>query len=95
MVLVDDFDGYQTRMNGHMASHDLIIKRVFNLNANTFYDGAVHTPSKELNGLTCPLVLRCVDYAWYRLGKYKDTGLSTLIGGLRKTFEFWGALSNV
>jgi len=93
MGLADDFDSYRTRMNDQiMASDDLIIKRIFNLDTNAFAEGHLDSRAKELIGLTCSLVLRCDDCVKYHLGKCKAAGLSqeqvheamgiaTLIGG--------------
>ncbi|GCC51061.1 carboxymuconolactone decarboxylase family protein [Chryseotalea sanaruensis] len=93
MGLVEDFNGYRTKMNERiMASDSLIIKRIFNLDTNAYAPGALDVKSKELIGLTCSLVLRCDDCVRYHLGKCKEVGLttdevqeamgiSTLIGG--------------
>lgn len=75
-----------------LASDNLIIKRIFNLDTNAFADGALDKSTKELIGLTCSLVLRCDDCVKYHLGKCKEAGLTaqqvneamgiaTLIGG--------------
>jgi AhpD family alkylhydroperoxidase len=93
MGLVEDFNGYRSKMNERiMASDSLIIKRIFNLGTNAYAPGALDVKSKELIGLTCSLVLRCDDCVRYHLGKCKEVGLttdevqeamgiSTLIGG--------------
>jgi AhpD family alkylhydroperoxidase len=93
MGLVEDFNGYRSKMNERiMASDSLIIKRIFNLDTNAYAPGALDVKSKELIGLTCSLVLRCDDCVRYHLGKCKEVGLttdevqeamgiSTLIGG--------------
>ena len=75
-----------------LASDNLIIKRIFNLDTNAYQEGVLDLKSKELIGLTCSLVLRCDDCVKYHLGKCKEVGLSsaevqeamgiaTLIGG--------------
>ena len=78
MGLVKDFNDYRSRMNEKiMASDSLIIKRIFNLDTNAYAEGQLDTRSKELNGLTCSLDLRCDDCVRYHLGKCKDLGFTT------------------
>ena len=78
MGIVEDFNGYRSRMNEKiLASDSLIIKRIFNLDTNAYSEGALDVRSKELIGLTCSLVLRCDDCVRYHLGKCKEIGLST------------------
>ncbi|MBS1486084.1 MAG: carboxymuconolactone decarboxylase family protein [Bacteroidetes bacterium] len=93
MSLVKQFNEYRSKMNEKvLASGDLIIKRIFNLDTNAYQPGALDVKSKELIGLTCSLVLRCDDCVKYHLGKCKEVGLSskevneamglaTLVGG--------------
>jgi AhpD family alkylhydroperoxidase len=78
MGLIDDFNAYRSKMNEKiMASENLIIKRIFNLDTNAYADGHLDVRTKELIGLTCSLVLRCDDCVKYHLGKCKDAGLTT------------------
>ncbi len=78
MALVNEFNEYRARMNEKiMASENLIIKRIFNLDTNAYTEGHLDLKSKELIGLTCSLVLRCDDCVKYHLGKSKEVGLST------------------
>lgn len=93
MGLVEQFNDYRSKMNDQiLASDDLIIKRIFNLDTNAYQEGVLSVKSKELIGLTCSLVLRCDDCVKYHLGKCKEVGLSseevheamgiaTLVGG--------------
>lgn len=93
MSLVNDFDTYRSRMNEKiMASENLILKRIFNLDTNAYAEGSLDVRTKELIGLTCSLVLRCDDCVKYHLGKCKEQGLTakevheamgvaTLVGG--------------
>jgi AhpD family alkylhydroperoxidase len=93
MNLVKQFNEYRSKMNEKiMASDNLIIKRIFNLDTNAYQPGALDVKSKELIGLTCSLVLRCDDCVKYHLGKCKEVGLTkaeieealglaTLVGG--------------
>jgi AhpD family alkylhydroperoxidase len=78
MGIVEDFNGYRSRMNEKiMASESLIIKRIFNLDTNAYAEGNLDVRSKELIGLSCSLVLRCDDCVRYHLGKCKEIGLTT------------------
>ena len=64
-----------------MTSDNLTIKRIFNLDTNAYQEGALSVKSKELIGLTCPLVLRCDD--------------CVNIPHLRRAFEYWEDLHHV
>lgn len=78
MGLVDDFNSYRAEMNEKiMGSDSLIIKRIFNLDANAYSPGHLDVKSKELIGLTCSLVLRCDDCVRYHLGRSKEVGFTT------------------
>ncbi|MFZ2906760.1 MAG: carboxymuconolactone decarboxylase family protein [Cyclobacteriaceae bacterium] len=79
MGLVEDFNTYRSAMNEKiMASDELILKRLFNLDTNAYSAGGhLDIKSKELIGLTCSLVLRCDDCVKYHLGKCKEVGFTT------------------
>jgi AhpD family alkylhydroperoxidase len=78
MSLVDDFNSYRSRMNEKiMASENLILKRIFNLDTNAYTPGHLDVRVKELIGLTCSLVLRCDDCVKYHLGKCREQGVTT------------------
>lgn len=93
MSLVEQFNDYRSRMNERiMASDNKVIKRIFNLDTNTYAEGALSTKTKEMLGLSCSLVLRCDDCVKYHLGKCHELGVTneemqeifsvaTLIGG--------------
>ena len=93
MSLVEQFNDYRSRMNERiMASDNKVIKRIFNLDTNTYAEGALSTKTKEMLGLSCSLVLRCDDCVKYHLGKCHELGVNnaemqeifsvaTLIGG--------------
>ena len=79
MNLVEQFNQYRTKMNEKiLASDNLIMKRIFNLDTNAYQDGALNVRTKELIGLTCSLVLRCDDCVKYHLGKCHEAGLTTV-----------------
>jgi AhpD family alkylhydroperoxidase len=79
MGLVEDFNGYRSKMNEKILGSDaLILKRIFNLDTNAYAEGGqLDVKSKELIGLTCSLVLRCDDCVKYHLGKCKELGFTT------------------
>ena len=93
MSLVEQFNDYRSQMNERiMASDNKVIKRIFNLDTNTYAEGALSTKTKEMLGLSCSLVLRCDDCVKYHLGKCHELGVTneemqeifsvaTLIGG--------------
>lgn len=76
--LVKDFNDYRTRMNELILSKDnLVIKRLWNLDTNTYAAGALDTKTKELLGLVASMVLRCDDCIKYHLGKSHELGITT------------------
>jgi AhpD family alkylhydroperoxidase len=93
MNLIEEFNSYRSQMNEKiMASDNKVIKRFFNLDTNTYAEGAVDVKTKEMIGLACSMVLRCDDCIKYHLGKSYEAGISreevfevfsiaTIIGG--------------
>lgn len=78
MGIVEDFNGYRSRMNEKILSSDsLVLKRIFNLDTNAYQGGHLDARAKELIGLTCSLVLRCDDCVRYHLGKCREAGFTT------------------
>ena len=77
MSTVADFNEYRTRMNEKILSADnLVLKRLFNLDTNTYQEGALPVKTKELLGLVASMVLRCDDCIKYHLGKCHELGIS-------------------
>src|SRR5574343_1584360 len=75
--LIQEFNDYRTRMNEVILSKDnLVIKRLWNLDTNTYAEGALSTKTKEMMGLVASMVLRCDDCIKYHLGKCKDEGVT-------------------
>lgn len=75
---VNDFNSYRAKMNDKILSQDnLVLKRLFNLDTNTYAEGALNVKTKEMLGLVASMVLRCDDCIKYHLGKCKDEGIST------------------
>jgi AhpD family alkylhydroperoxidase len=76
--LVKEFNDYRTRMNEIILSKDnLVIKRLWNLDTNTYAEGALDTKTKEMLGLVASMVLRCDDCIKYHLGKSQELGVTT------------------
>lgn len=76
--LVTEFNEYRTRMNDVILSKDnLVIKRLWNLDTNTYAEGALDVKTKELLGLVASMVLRCDDCIKYHLGKSHELGVNT------------------
>jgi AhpD family alkylhydroperoxidase len=76
--MVDEFNEYRTRMNEVILSkNNLVMKRLWNLDTNTYDDGALDAKTKEMLGLVASMVLRCDDCIKYHLGKCHELGVST------------------
>jgi AhpD family alkylhydroperoxidase len=76
--LVKDFNDYRQKMNDKMmAADNLVLKRLFNLDTNTYQDGALPSKTKEMLGLVASMVLRCDDCIKYHLGKCHEEGVTT------------------
>lgn len=78
MDIVDDFNTYRSKMNERLLGADnLVLKRLFNLDTNTYEDGALPSSTKEMLGLVASMVLRCDDCIKYHLGKCYELGITT------------------
>ena len=76
--LIQEFNDYRTKMNEVILSKDnLVIKRLWNLDTNTYAEGALSTQTKEMLGLVASMVLRCDDCIKYHLGKCHELGITT------------------
>ncbi len=76
--LVNEFNEYRTKMNEVILAKDnLVIKRLWNLDTNTYAAGALDVKTKELMGLVASMVLRCDDCIKYHLGKAHEAGTTT------------------
>lgn len=90
---VKEFNDYRAKMNEVILEKDnLVIKRLFNLDTQTYSEGALSVKTKELLGLVASMVLRCDDCIKYHLETaYKNgvtkeemmesMGIATLVGG--------------
>ncbi len=77
MSKVEEFNSYREKMNDRiLGSENLVIKRFFNLDANTYKEGAVPTRVKEMIGLAVSLGLRCDDCVKYHTQKCYEMELN-------------------
>ena len=60
-----------------LAADNVVLKRLFNLDTNTYAEGALPVKTKEMLGLVASMVLRCDDCIKYHLEKCRDNGVST------------------
>lgn len=60
-----------------LTADNKVLKRIFNLDTNTFNDGALPSRTKELLGLVASMVLRCDDCVKYHLGKCHEEGYTS------------------
>lgn len=74
---LQEFRDERKVMNEKVMNLDhLGIKRFFNLDSNTYKDGALPSQTKELLGLVASTVLRCNDCIDYHLEQCAKTGSS-------------------
>lgn len=91
--IVQEFNDYRSKMNEKLLQDDnKVIKRIFNLDTNTYAEGALDVRTKELLGLVASAVLRCDDCVKYHLETCHKLGVTkaemmetmsvaTLVGG--------------
>ena len=91
--LITEFNDYRAKMNEKLLADDnKVIKRIFNLDTNTYMEGALDVKTKELLGLVASAVLRCDDCIKYHLETAYKNGvnrtemmeamsIATLVGG--------------
>lgn len=76
--LVKEFNEYRSKMNEVILSkNNLVMKRLWNLDTNTYEAGALPVKTKEMLGLVASMVLRCDDCIKYHLGKANEVGVTT------------------
>lgn len=72
---LDEFRNQRSVMNEKILDlNHLGIKRFFNLDSNTYKDGALSGQTKELLGLVASAVLRCNDCIDYHLEQCAKSG---------------------
>ena len=75
---VREFNEYRSRMNQRILDeNNLVIKRLFNLDTNTYTEGTLSVEVKEMLGLVASLVLRCDDCVKYHLQKCYELKMAT------------------
>jgi len=75
---VAEFNEYRQQMNEViLGKQNKVINRLFNLDTNTYAEGALTVKTKEMLGLVASMVLRCDDCIKYHLGKCKAEGITT------------------
>jgi AhpD family alkylhydroperoxidase len=75
---IQEFNDYRAKMNEVvLGKKNLVINRLYNLDTNTYADGALSVRTKEMLGLVASMVLRCDDCIKYHLGKCHDEGITT------------------
>jgi AhpD family alkylhydroperoxidase len=75
---IKEFREYRAKMNERILAKDnLVLKRLFNLDTNTYTDGALPSQTKEMLGLVSSKVLRCDDCVKYHLEKCYEQGVTT------------------
>lgn len=74
---LEEFRQQRSTMNEKIMKLDhLGIKRFFNLDSNTYRDGALPSDTKELLGLVASAVLRCNDCIDYHLEQCAESGFT-------------------
>jgi AhpD family alkylhydroperoxidase len=75
--LLKTFREYREKMNQKLMDTDnKVIKRIMNLDTNTYQEGALDSRTKEMLGLVASMVLRCDDCVSYHLEQCHQLNLS-------------------
>lgn len=75
---IHEFNAYRSKMNDViLGKNNLVIKRLFNLDTQTYSEGALNVKTKEMLGLVASMVLRCDDCIKYHLEKCHQQGCTT------------------
>ena len=75
---IEEFNSYRAKMIDVILGKDnLVIKRLFNLDTQTYSEGVLNVKTKEMLGLVASMVLRCDDCIKYHLEKCFEQGCST------------------
>ncbi|MEI7421170.1 MAG: carboxymuconolactone decarboxylase family protein [Prolixibacteraceae bacterium] len=75
---VKEFREYRAKMNEKiLAADNKVMKRIYNIDTNTYMAGALPVKTKELLGLVSSMVLRCDDCVKYHLEKCFEQGVTT------------------
>jgi AhpD family alkylhydroperoxidase len=75
---IEEFRTYREKMNEKLlAGNNKVIKRIFNLDTNTYMEGALSSKVKEMLGLATSMVLRCDDCIKYHLEQCFEQGVTS------------------
>ncbi|HEY9178437.1 MAG TPA: carboxymuconolactone decarboxylase family protein [Flavipsychrobacter sp.] len=75
---VQEFNEYRAKMNEViLGKQNKVINRLFNLDTNTYAEGALPVKTKEMLGLVASMVLRCDDCIKYHVEKCYEQGVNT------------------
>lgn len=75
--MIKEYKEYREKMNEKLlATNNKVIKRIFNLDTNTYMEGALSSKVKEMLGLVASMVLRCDDCIKYHLEQCYKLGLN-------------------
>lgn len=75
---VKEFNEYRAKMNEViLGKQNKVINRLFNLDTNTYAEGALPVKTKEMLGLVASMVLRCDDCIKYHVEKCHEQGINT------------------
>ena len=75
---IEEFRAYRAKMNERiLAADNKVIKRIYNIDTNTYMEGALSSKVKEMLGLATSMVLRCDDCIKYHLEKCYEQGVTT------------------
>jgi AhpD family alkylhydroperoxidase len=75
--MIQEFRDYREKMNKKMLETDnKVIKRIMNIDTNTYMEGALSTKVKEMLGLVSSMVLRCDDCIRYHLEQCHKQGIT-------------------
>src|SRR5437764_14113857 len=94
---MDDFDHYRAEMNEKLlGSGHLGIKRFFALDTQAHEDGALDKKTKELMGLTGPIVLHCDECIINHIKQFAEAGVTRkqFMGEFNVALVVGGAITN-
>lgn len=75
---VKEFRDYRAKMNEViLGKQNKVINRLFNLDTNTYAEGALPVKTKEMLGLVASMVLRCDDCIKYHVEKCHEEGITS------------------
>lgn len=77
-IKTEAFNEYREKMNNRLlsAENNKILKRIINVDTNTYLEGELTVKTKEMLGLVASMVLRCDDCIKYHLIKCHENGIS-------------------